>query len=257
MNTLKLILVSALVLTQLSAVDVERSQVFQKLYGGSESSSIMTTAMSCMGAYEGLRENAGNVQSTIDFQSYTYTRRNIFQMHMYFTPKNDKEGKNVPHADLFMMSVDMDLETYQLLFESDAEVNKKWTGTVVYEFEASAKTNADGIREVIISQQTTVDDEDRVVTRKGKTVVEVQDGKLLTVSMQKWARRSLLNPIGLVKRWDKVFDDKLIISKRVKTGLGLRDEGEVTRAINVEQIYRAISTQKPADYQAVAKQNRK
>ncbi|MCO4784096.1 MAG: hypothetical protein KC646_17350 [Candidatus Cloacimonetes bacterium] len=257
MNTLKLTLVSALVLTHLSAANVERSQVFQKLYGVSDTTGIMTTKMAAMGAYEGLREKAGNVQATIDFQAYTFTRPNYFQMHTYFTPKNNKEGKNVPHADLFMMSVDMDLETYQLLFESDVEVNKKWTGSVVYQFEATAKTNQDGRREIVISQQTTVNDEDPVVTRKGKATIEVKNSSILSVSMQKWARRSILNPIGLVKRWDKVFDDKLIVSKRVKTGLALRDEGEVTRAINVEQIYQALSTQKPADYQAVAKQNRK
>jgi len=232
----------------------DKVENFSKIYG-IEQSDALKEKVSTMGRYEGFRESANTVTGNVDVQTYTYTRPQRFQVHLYMDRKKESEGKGVPHADLFMMSIDMSLPTYQSLFESEEEVRLEWEGTIVYDYQAFAKTIKDR-RVVTIRQSSKLDDETPVVTRKGKAVLVLKDSKIESFHMQKWARRSLINPIGWIKKYAKVLDDTVSNMEQTSRGMALRDEGEVGRALTADQVRRALADQKPSSYWEIAKENK-
>ena len=236
----------------LSAAD--QRQIFQELYSLPAAMPENSNQFSSMGRYEGVRQSHREAVASMDVQAYTYTRRNDFSVYVYFNRKDDDEGKNVPHGDLFMMDIHMDLETYVKLFETKEDLTLGPWESIIYNVTASAKTE-NGQRIVEFYQESTVSDEDPVITRKGKAIMVLTAGRLQSIHMQKWARRGPLNPIGWVKKWAKVFDDTMIMPELVKHGMALRDEGEVGRAINESQIRRAIAEQTPEAYREVAAEN--
>jgi len=237
-----------------AAESKEKQRIFHELYSLPAAMPENSSQFATMGRFEGVRESHREAVASLDVQAFTYTRRNDFAVYIYFHRKSPDEGRRVPHADLFMMDIHMDLETYARLFESDDEVEIGPWESIIYNVVAKAKTE-NGQRVIEFYQESTVSDEDPVVTRKGKAIVTLSSDRIQSVNMQKWARRSLLNPIGWIKKWDKVFDDTMIMPEKVKSGMALRDEGEVGRAVTESQIRRAISEQTPEAYQEVAAEN--
>jgi hypothetical protein len=245
--------VSLLSVMSLCAVESQQKQrVFRELYSLPPTAPENSQQFSTMGRYQGVRDSSHETVASMDIQAFTYTRKNDFAVFIYFERKSPDEGKRVPHGDLFMMDLHMDLETYSSLFESKETVEIGPWESIVYNVVASAKTE-NGRRVIEFYQESTVSAEDPVITRKGKAVLTLSDGQVHSIHMQKWARRGLLNPIGWIKKWDKVFDDTMIMSQRVKIGMALRDEGEVGRAVSESQIRSAIGEQTPDAYRKAVK----
>ena len=243
------------VISLYAAEGQQQQRIFQELYSLPAAMPESSKQFSTMGRFEGVRESHREAVASLDVQAYTYTRKNDFAVYIYFDRKSPDEGKKVPHGDLFMMDLHMDLETYARLFESKDTVEIGPWESIIYDVVASARTE-NGQRVIEFYQESTVSDEDPVVTRKGKAILTLSSGQVQSIHMQKWARRGLLNPIGWIKKWGKVFDDTMIMPQLVKEGMALRDEGEVGRAISESQIRRAISEQTPDSYREVAAENR-
>lgn len=198
---------------------------------------------STMGLFQGPRASAHSALARLDVVAYTYTRPGEFILLCSFDKASPEEGQAVPHADLFLMNVPLDLAMYGKLFEStDAVDLPRWEG-FGYDFVAKAWTARDGLRYVVIEQDNAREED----TRRGSLRITLRDSRVAEVTVEKWAKRRSLNPISGFQKWESVLADTAQMSL-VRPGLALRDDGELGRVSRDDRIRMALDAQTPKSY---------
>ncbi len=192
-----------------------------------------------MGRHEGTRDGteAGVV---IDTQKMTYTGRGTLTLHVVFEPKSDREGADVPQADLFQMNFDLSFDEYVKLFESsDAVTIAKRQGDVYTE--SAEASGPKGNRNITIRWDNASGEN----TRKGEMQLALgENGTITRARMKRQAKTFLFG-------WKTVFDGSVTRPARTESGLLLLDDGKVGRVRGATDVKKAIDDPSPRNFETL------
>jgi hypothetical protein len=201
--------------------------------------SMSLNAAETMGRYESSR---GNRPTFFETAAWTYTEPHKIDIQITFGKSDIKKEKG-DSADLYQFSFCLDRQQYEQIFENMTPVKDLLIQGNINNSRITTQINGEE-RKVVIDFSNSLDSEITSVFKKGRLEISMLKGQITSMKMTKEKKR-FLNMGGFTTCFIGEAND----IKRVKSGLGLFDEGEIGRLRKAENIDRALGQKNLKNFQ--------